>query len=249
MSVIVIWNYRCLKLTTMGIRFLLPWMCTHLNGLSRNALVGNSCAGELCCLQWVYCIIQFLRKANFLVPKTHNIHAIAPISEFVVSLGLDGQILSQGSISDALEKNANLRLEVAKEAEVEEKAKEEIDPSSQLIDVEKRSEGKLILEEEVAEGHLSLASGRTSYVHPLTWCSSFSTVKMYFVALGGRHWFWFWFWLITAIFFASFLGAVQTWLLGAWATQYQNHPVEEVNVGLLVIIFSSEDVLTWCKAT
>lgn len=81
---------------------------------------------------------------------------VAPISEFVVSLGSDGQILSQGTISDALEKNLNLKREVAKEIEIEEKAEEEIDP--QQVDLQKKTEGKLILEEEVAEGHISWAS-------------------------------------------------------------------------------------------
>lgn len=81
---------------------------------------------------------------------------VASISEFVVSLGSDGQILSQGTISDALEKNLNLKLDVAKEIEIEEKAEEEID--SDQINLQKEAEGKLILEEEVAEGHISWAS-------------------------------------------------------------------------------------------
>lgn len=83
---------------------------------------------------------------------------VAPISDFVVSLGSDGQILSQGTISDALEKNLNLKLEVAKEVEIEKNAEDEIDPPSQQVDTQKGAEDKLILDEEVAEGHISMAS-------------------------------------------------------------------------------------------
>lgn len=78
----------------------------------------------------------------------------------MVSLGSDGRILSQGTISDALEKNSNLKLEVAKKVETEENAENEIDPPSQQVNVQKKAEGKLILEEEVAEGHISMASGK-----------------------------------------------------------------------------------------
>lgn len=97
---------------------------------------------------------------------------VAPISDFVVSLGSDGQILSQGTISDALEKNLNLKLEVAKEVEIEKNAEDEIDPPSQQVDTQKGAEDKLILDEEVAEGHISMAS---STRYPYNDAPGFST--------------------------------------------------------------------------
>lgn len=65
---------------------------------------------------------------------------------------------------------------------------------------------------------------------------------MYFAALGGEHWILFWYALITAIFFASILEALQPWLLGVWATQYEEHPPEEVNVALSVILSRNEEL-------
>lgn len=55
---------------------------------------------------------------------------------------------------------------------------------------------------------------------------------MYIAAFGGKHWVLFWYALITAIFLASILEALQPWLLGIWAGQYEKHPMEEVKVVL-----------------
>lgn len=81
----------------------------------------------------------------------------APISEFVVSIGSDGQILSQGSISDALAKNSKLKAEVAEEKQKEEKAEQDIDANQEAE--ARKEEGKLIVEEESGEGHISWGSG------------------------------------------------------------------------------------------
>ncbi|KAF9469423.1 P-loop containing nucleoside triphosphate hydrolase protein [Collybia nuda] len=163
--------------------------------------------------RWIVdkCFHGELIKDRTVLLVAHNVKMVASISDFVVSLGSDGQILSQGSISDALEKNLSLKLEVAAEIELQEKAEEVVD--SQQVDVQKEAEGKLIVEEEVAEGHISWAS-----------------IKMYLVALGGDHWILFWFVFSTATFFECAIEILQPWLLGAWATQYQELPPEEVNV-------------------
>ncbi|KIJ34155.1 hypothetical protein M422DRAFT_35218 [Sphaerobolus stellatus SS14] len=72
---------------------------------------------------------------------------------------------------------------------------------------------KLVVEEETGVGHLSWAS-----------------LKMYFQAFGGR-WptlFWVAFW--SATFFECIVEVFQQWFLGQWATQYEEHSPEEVNV-------------------
>ncbi|KAF8068839.1 P-loop containing nucleoside triphosphate hydrolase protein [Lyophyllum atratum] len=164
--------------------------------------------------KWIVdqCFVGDLIQGRTVLLVTHNVSMAAPISEFVVSLGSDGQILSQGTISDALAKNSKLKLEVAKDNEIKEKAEEEID-GAQEAEVLKETEGKLILEEESGEGHISWES-----------------IKMYLVALGGRHWMFFWTAFTTATFFECTVEVLQPWLLGAWATQYAEHPPEEVNV-------------------
>ena len=85
---------------------------------------------------------------------------VAPIADFVVSIGSNGQILSQGTIADALALNRELKQEVAKEGEMEAKAEGEIDATT-AVDTRKEADGKLIVEEEVADGHISFSSGES----------------------------------------------------------------------------------------
>ncbi|GLB42122.1 putative P-loop containing nucleoside triphosphate hydrolase protein [Lyophyllum shimeji] len=164
--------------------------------------------------KWIVdrCFVGDLIQGRTVLLVTHNVSLAAPIAEFVVSLGSDGQILSQGTISDALAKNSKLKLEVAKDSEIREKAEEALD-GQQEVEVRKEAQGKLILEEESGEGHISWES-----------------VKMYLIALGGRHWMFFWTAFISATYFECGIEVLQPWLLGQWATQYAEHPPEEVDV-------------------
>jgi hypothetical protein len=76
-----------------------------------------------------------------------------PEADFVVSLGQDGQILSQGTLSEALKSNKTLLKEVkAEEAEVA-KADENIDDV--LPEIPEGKGGMLIAKEEIAKGHVS----------------------------------------------------------------------------------------------
>lgn len=88
--------------------------------------------------------------------QTHNVAMISPIAAFVVSLGTDGHVLSQGAVSDVLSKDHSLALASVQEQVLMEKADGEID---RKIGV--KSDGKLIVAEEIAEGHVSWAA-RTS---------------------------------------------------------------------------------------
>lgn len=87
---------------------------------------------------------------------------VAPIADFVISLGSDGQILSQGTITDALAMSSKLRDEVKEEKAIEEKAAENFDvpaPYEEVPQNDSQKDGKLIVEEETAEGHVSWQSG------------------------------------------------------------------------------------------
>ncbi|KAG6888553.1 hypothetical protein C0995_007425 [Termitomyces sp. Mi166 len=168
--------------------------------------------------KWIVekCFVGDLVQGRTVLLVTHNVNMAAPISEFVVSLGSDGQILSQGSISDALAKNSELKAEVAEEKQREEKAEQEIDDDQEAET--RKEEGKLIVEEESGEGHISWAS-----------------VKMYLVALGGKYWMVFWPMFTAATVFECTIEILQPWLLGAWATEYSIHPPEEVNVTFYLV--------------
>ena len=86
-----------------------------------------------------------------------------PIADFVVSLGTDGRIASQGSLSTILAKDKKLSAQVAKENEVIEKAEHEIDPEGVDKEAKKNLDGKLIVEEEVPVGHVTWAASMLNY--------------------------------------------------------------------------------------
>ena len=84
--------------------------------------------------------------------QTHNVAVASPIADFVVALR-DGRVISQGSLSNALEKDKKLLQAVAKQNERLEKAEQElteIKPDSTAPG----SAGKLVVAEEISEGHV-----------------------------------------------------------------------------------------------
>ncbi|KAF8758575.1 P-loop containing nucleoside triphosphate hydrolase protein [Rhizoctonia solani] len=147
---------------------------------------------------------------------------IIVVAHFVVSLGSDGRIVSQGSIDEALRLNPKLKAEAEKDEELERKGEEVVDESNAVDKSEanaKKGDGKLMAAEEVAEGHVGWAA-----------------LKLFLLALGG-----FWFWVVYMLGFslgeASILG--QTYWLGTWARAYKTnneHP-ERVDVPFYLSIY------------
>ena len=74
---------------------------------------------------------------------------VRPLADYVISLH-DGRVSSQGSVADALAKDKELAAEVRVEEEIERKADELVD----VVTDAPKSDGKLILAEEVELGHL-----------------------------------------------------------------------------------------------
>lgn len=72
----------------------------------------------------------------------------------MVSLGLDGTISNQGSVSEIIAKDHKLAAEVITEQEILSKAESELDP----LPKESKPDGKLTLKEEVHHGHISRAA-------------------------------------------------------------------------------------------
>ncbi|PBK67572.1 P-loop containing nucleoside triphosphate hydrolase protein [Armillaria solidipes] len=178
--------------------------------------------------KWIIdkCFKGDLVKNRTVILVTHNIAMAEPIAQFVVSLK-DGRVASQGSLSSALSQDLTLAEEARRDAEALHKADEEVDVDDELIEKPvKKSDGALIMTEEIQEGHVSWAS-----------------LKLYLIAIGGNH---------ATLFFGAFFGtfivqqglsAVQTWYLGFWASQYESHEPSEVNVfyylgvyGLLLLV-------------
>ncbi|KAJ6450220.1 ABC transporter type 1, transmembrane domain-containing protein [Mycena vulgaris] len=102
------------------------------------------------------------------------------------------------------------------------KTQEEIDteaPVAKSADA-KPADGKLIVAEEIEEGHVSAAD-----------------VKMYLLAIAGKYPFLFFAFFFGGLLFQQVFFAGRTWMLGYWAKQYDYMPAEEVNVIYFLSIF------------
>ena len=129
----------------------------------------------------------------------------------MVSIGLDGIPHDVGTnIAAALENDPVLAHQV-------DTAQQESDIEKQVVDAvtkeEPKSDGKLILAEEIVEGRI-------------TW----KALKLYLDGLGGNRPF-----LFAAVWLAGFLAThiainFGIWFLGYWGSQYENHHPEEIRV-------------------
>lgn len=79
-----------------------------------------------------------------------------PIADYVVSMGVDGQVASHGDIAEALANDQLLAQELSEDQKALDKHDGEVDPPQP--GEESKSDGKLIIAEEVEEGHLSWAA-------------------------------------------------------------------------------------------
>ena len=143
------------------------------------------------------------------------------IAEFVVSLGSDGRIRSQGSVSDALAKDNALRKELKEEKEAIEKAQHGMeaaeDPAEEVQgEAAKQAAGKLIIAEEMAEGHVGWPASTLVLKFPAFISDERAAVKMYFTSLGGKWPVPFWGFMLSALFACELSNIVQTWFLGYW---------------------------------
>ncbi|KAJ6585523.1 multidrug resistance-associated ABC transporter [Mycena capillaripes] len=154
--------------------------------------------------KWIVdeCLSGDLIKNRTVILVTHNLVMTGKIAEFVVSLGLDGRVRSQGSISDALEEDEQLAKQVSKEQEILEAAEKDI--NSTLVGEElKKKDGKLMVAEEIALGHIS-----------------WKALNLYFKGMGGAYAMSFFVILISTFVVIEMLTVVQAWFLGYWASQY-----------------------------
>lgn len=86
--------------------------------------------------------------------QTHNVALASPIADFVVAMK-DGRIISQGSLSNALEKDTKLSAAVMQESQQIAKAEEEVtEPKPDSAEATQNAAGKLVVAEEISEGHV-----------------------------------------------------------------------------------------------
>ncbi|KAF8908922.1 P-loop containing nucleoside triphosphate hydrolase protein [Gymnopilus junonius] len=160
------------------------------------------------------CFRGDLVKDRTLLLVTHNVKLVSPVAHFVVSLGLDGSVKTQGyDVSTALESDPLLAAEARQEAVVEAK---EVDSTP-----DKAPDGKLIVAEEIVEGHI-------------TWRS----MKLFFKGLGGKHYVLFAVLWMLSMFGEEALDTLYTWFLGVWGSQYETHDLSEINLAYYILILS-----------
>ena len=107
-------------------------------------------------------------------------------------MGDDGTIVAQGSYAEVLVKDEDLAREAAKENEKFSKATEELEDADDLASSEVVADGKLIVKEEIAEGHISLRARQCSFpIFPYFFAHP-PAVSLYLTALGGKHPLLFW---------------------------------------------------------
>ena len=79
---------------------------------------------------------------------------VSPIADFVVDVGSDGRILSQGTLENALAHDSSLLKDVEHEAEELQKVDQEIDGEKEEDVNAQSSAGKLVVAEEIEQGHV-----------------------------------------------------------------------------------------------
>ncbi|KAH9053585.1 hypothetical protein EDB87DRAFT_1825596 [Lactarius vividus] len=172
-------------------------------------------------VRWVVekCFKGDLIRGRTVLLVTHNVAIAYPIADYVVSLGLDGRITNHGSVSDAFTKDKTFVRGLAESSRA-------IEGDGNKIDAEEpdkttaRVDGKLILAEESAYGHVG-----------------WDPLNLFIHGLGGTHVFLFWFLFIGGLLLFNALLAAQTWFMGYWAEQYEVYPPEQVSVAFYLTVY------------
>ncbi|KAJ7756352.1 P-loop containing nucleoside triphosphate hydrolase protein [Mycena metata] len=135
--------------------------------------------------------------------------------------GLDGRVMSQGTIHDALKIDKGLNIEASDDQARLESAAEEINISN-ISDKKPSTSGTLIVPEEIVEGNVG-----------------WSPIRLYLRSLGGAHPHLFFLALLAGFFLQNFAGNLQTWYLGYWSSQYDTKPASEVRVLYYLSVYGS----------
>ncbi|KAJ7078086.1 hypothetical protein C8R44DRAFT_992812 [Mycena epipterygia] len=176
--------------------------------------------------KWIVekCFSGDLVRGRTIILVTHNVALVAPIADFTISIGLNGRILSQGSVAEALQHDIALANEANADLQVMEQV---VDAAPVEATTETKTDGKLILAEEVQLGRVK-----------------WSAVNLYLRGLGGVGFYT----TFLGLYIVSQIATVlETWYLGYFAAQYEISPPGTVSVsyhlgvyGLLTLV----DVVT-----
>lgn len=118
------------------------------------------------------------------------------LADYVVALGSNGRISSRGSVSEALEKDSDLRADVTTVNESNEKEGKVIDPEDNALPKEgDKPSGQLIAKEEIIEGRVGWDACEFPCISLRQSCLTFALAShillphiWWRVFLGHCHW-------------------------------------------------------------
>ncbi|KAF5323760.1 hypothetical protein D9619_012892 [Psilocybe cf. subviscida] len=161
------------------------------------------------------CFKSDLVRGRTVILVTHNVPLLLPISDLIISIGMDGSVRANPAGTVNVEDTSS-------------PVAEHVLHSIQDTDVSgTTNQGKLILKEELVEGHV-------------TWKS----MKLFLSSHAGSHPF-----LFSALWLGCFMisdGLLlsQNWFLGFWGSQYETHDPSEVKVSYYLTLYASAILLT-----
>ncbi|KAI9061281.1 P-loop containing nucleoside triphosphate hydrolase protein [Trametes sanguinea] len=172
--------------------------------------------------RWIVekCLKGDLLQGRTVILVTHNIAMVSPIANFVIDMGSDGRILSQGSLKSALSQDPRLLYDVQEEREELEKAEGELSSEKPDDAVAHQAAGRLTVAEEREEGHVG-----------------WSALKLFLGNMSNRP-ILFWLVYVSGHVLRQSLANLQTWYLGYWASQYEEHPPNEVSARHYLSIYT-----------
>ncbi|KAJ7732681.1 multidrug resistance-associated ABC transporter [Mycena metata] len=167
--------------------------------------------------KWVVekCLGGDLLKNRTVILVTHNIAMTSKLADLVVSVGLDGRVHGQHSVSAALLADKVLAEEASHDEVALAAAEKELDTAEKELDAPQegnQSPGKLIVAEEMEIGRVS-----------------WDAMKMFLSAHASNSVLFF-LGLFVAQFLVSIFVRLEPWYLGYWASQYEKDaPVSVFN--------------------
>ncbi|KAI0768822.1 multidrug resistance-associated ABC transporter [Trametes elegans] len=187
--------------------------------------------------RWIVdeCFMGDLVRGRTVLLVSHNVALVRPIADFVVALGSDGRIASQGSFGNALLEDQELLSELASEEDELKAAREEVDkPEVENAAEVSPEKGKLVVAEEITEGQVG-----------------WKTLRLYFINTSRRP---ILYWTALALMLSVTHSVMnsQAYVLGVWAAQYEDHDPSQVSVayylsiyGISVVVSISAYLMVW----
>ncbi|KAH9986083.1 hypothetical protein BJV74DRAFT_845474 [Russula compacta] len=171
--------------------------------------------------RWIVekCFKGDLIRGRTVLLVTHNVAMASPFADYVVSLGLDGRVVGRGSVSDAVTEDIGLAAELVKGVQAIENDEKKIDQEEPDATA-KQADGKLIMAEEIVEGHVS-----------------WGAFKLFLGGLGGSHPIFFWIVFVGGLLTCDALITAQTWFMGYWAELYNIYPQEAVSITFFLAVY------------